>query len=299
MPAPPGQSYFDPHLIARIATLPLKARWVVEGLMSGVHRSRARGFSVEFEEHRAYSPGDEIRHIDWKAFGRFDRYLIKEYEEETNLRAHLVVDASASMDYASEGITKWDYACYLTAALAYLALRQQDAVGLLTCAGTVGRRIPPKATRRHLLELLDALERQRPRGQTGLAEALGELAAALRRRGLVVVASDLLAEPEPLLRALQLFRLKGNDVIVFHILDPAELHFPFEELTRFEDLETLQRVTVEPEVIRETYHLAVRRFVETYRKACREHQVDYVLLDTSVPLDRGLVRYLAWRKAVA
>lgn len=298
MPPAAGQSYFDPHLVARIATLPLKARWVVEGLMSGVHRSRARGFSVEFEEHRAYSPGDETRHIDWKAFGKFDRYLVKEYEEETNLRAHLVVDASASMDYGSHGITKWDYGCYLAAALAYLALSQQDAVGLSLCAEKVERRIPPKATRRHLLELLDALERQRPRGQTGIAETLGELAASVRRRGLVVVVSDLLTEERRLVRALQLLRLKGNDVVVFHILDPAELGFPFEDHTRFEDLETLQRVTVEADVVREAYLAAVGGFVDSLRKVCREHQVDYVLLDTSVPLDRGLVRYLAWRKAV-
>src|SRR5437016_12504108 len=209
------KSYFDPQVLASISNLDLRARWVVEGIMSGVHRSRAKGFSVEFEEHREYSPGDEIRRIDWKALGKFDRYFIKEYEAETNLRAYLLVDTSGSMDYASDGITKFDYGCTLAASLAYLILRQQDAAGVVTFSDHIEAFIPPKAKRDYLLQILHALENRGPAGETDVGKILEEIAGQIKRRGLVVLVSDLLDEPEKILKGLRLFRFKGNDVIVF------------------------------------------------------------------------------------
>jgi hypothetical protein len=228
------KNYFDPKVLAGISNLALRARWVVEGLMSGVHRSRAKGFSVEFEEHREYSPGDEIRRIDWKALGKFDRYYIKEYEDETNLRAHLVLDASASMNYASDGISKFDYGCTLTASLAYLILKQQDSAGLVTFS--------------------DRIE------------------------------------------ALRHFRFKGNDVIVFHVLDQAELDLPFEGNILFEDLEAANlQVIADPRAIRSTYQQVVQEFIGNVRKQCHDSAIDYQIISTATPLDRALASYLSWR----
>jgi uncharacterized protein (DUF58 family) len=222
------KSYFDPQVLASISNLYLRARWVVEGIMSGVHRSRAKGFSVEFEEHREYSPGDEIRRIDWKALGKFDRYFIKEYEDETNLRAYLLLDTSGSMDYASNGVTKFDYGCTLAASLAYLILKQQDAAGLVTFSNRIESFIPPKAKRDYLTQILHALENRGPGGETNVSRILEEIAGQIKRRGLVILVSDLLDDPEPILKGLRLFRFKGNDVIVFHLLDQAELDLPFD-----------------------------------------------------------------------
>ena len=290
------KNYFDPLVLARLANLYLKARWVVEGIMSGIHRSRSKGFSVEFEEHREYSPGDEIRRIDWKALGKFDRYFIKETEDETNLRAYLLLDSSASMDYASNGITKFDYGCILTASLAYLILQQQDAAGLVTFSNRVDSFIPPRAKRGYLMEILHALEERRPSGETNVGKILEEIAGKMRRRGLVILISDLLDEPEEILKGLRLFRFKGNDVIVFHLLDPAELELPFDGNILFEDIEESSlRVTADPQAIRKVYRKVVEEFVDHLRKECHEQAIDYQLLSTSTPLDQALVSYLGWR----
>ncbi len=290
------KSYFDPTVLAGISNLYLRARWVVEGMMSGIHRSRSKGFSVEFEEHREYSPGDEIRRIDWKALGKFDRYFIKEYEDETNLRAYLLLDSSASMDYASNGITKFDYGCTLTASLAYLILKQQDAAGLVTFSSQIDSFIPPKAKRGYLMEILQALEGRRPGGETKVGKILDEIAGKLRRRGMVILISDLLDEPEEILKGLRLFRFKGNDVIVFHLLDTAEIELPFDGNVLFEDLEQSNlRVTADPQAIRKVYRKVVEDFIEQMRKQCHENSIDYQLLSTSTPLDHALVSYLSWR----
>src|SRR5437016_11092042 len=205
------KSYFDPQVLASISNLYLRARWVVEGIMSGVHRSRAKGFSVEFEEHREYSPGDEIRRIDWKALGKFDRYFIKEYEDETNLRAYLLLDTSGSMDYASNGVTKFDYGCTLAASLAYLILKQQDAAGLVTFSNRIESFIPPKAKRDYLTQLLHALENRWPGGETNVSRILEAFAAQLKRRGLLMLVSDLLDDPASLLKWLRRFRFQRHD----------------------------------------------------------------------------------------
>jgi len=290
------KSYFDPKVLAGISNLSLRARWVVEGMMSGVHRSRSKGFSVEFEEHREYSPGDEIRRIDWKALGKFDRYFIKEYEDETNLRAYLLVDTSGSMDYASDGITKFDYGCTLAASLAYLILRQQDAAGVVTFSDHIEAFIPPKAKRDYLLQILHALENRGPGGETNVGRILEEIAGQIKRRGLVVLVSDLLDEPEKILKGLRLFRFKGNDVIVFHLLDPAELSLPFDGNILFEDLEELNlRVVADPRAIRKTYREVVEEFTSRMRQECHDNIIDYQLISTSTPLDRALASYLSWR----
>lgn len=291
------KSYFDPTVLAGISNLYLRARWVVEGIMSGIHRSRSKGFSVEFEEHREYSPGDEIRRIDWKALRKFDRYFIKEYEDETNLRAYILLDTSASMDYASDGITKFEYGCTLTASLAYLILRQQDAAGLVTFSDRIEAFVPPKAKRDYLTQILHALESRGPSGETNVGKILEQIAAQVRRRGLVVLVSDLLDEPEQVLKGLRLFRFKGNDVIVFHLLDPAELELPFDGNILFEDIEAANlKVTADPRAIRQTYRRVVEEFISQMRKQCQDDSIDYQLISTSTPLDQALASYLSWRE---
>jgi uncharacterized protein (DUF58 family) len=290
------QSYFDPLVLARLSSLQLRARWVVEGIMSGIHRSRSKGFSVEFEEHREYSPGDDIRRLDWKALGKFDRYVIKEYEDETNLRAYLILDASASMDYASDGITKFAYGCILAASLAYLILRQQDAVGLATFSTEIDAFLPPKAKRAHFMEILRILEGQRPAGETAIGNILQQIAGKMTRRGMVILISDLLDDPENIMKGLRLFRFKGNDVIVLQLLDPAEQDLPFDGNILFEDMEDphLQAIA-DPRVIQRAYRDTVNEFTARLRKECHDHSIDYQLFTTSTPLDRALVSYLSWR----
>lgn len=291
------KNYFDPKVLAGISNLYLRARWVVEGTMSGIHRSRSKGFSVEFEEHREYSPGDEIRRIDWKALGKFDRYFIKEYEDETNLRAHLLLDSSASMDYASDGVTKFDYGCTLTASLAYLILRQQDAAGLVTFSDRIEAFIPPRSKRDYLTQILHALESRRPAGETNVGKILQEIAGKVTRRGVVILVSDLLDEPAEIIKGLRLFRFKGNDVIVFHLLDQAELDLPFEGNILFEDLEAANlNVIADPRAIRQTYRQVVEEFTSHMRKECHDSSIDYQLISTSTPLDRALASYLSWRE---
>jgi uncharacterized protein (DUF58 family) len=264
--------------------------------MSGVHRSRSKGFSVEFEEHREYSPGDEIRRIDWKALGKFDRYFIKEYEDETNLRAYLVLDTSASMDYASDGVSKFDYGCTLAASLAYLILRQQDAAGLVTFSDRIESFIPPKAKRDYLMEILRALENRHPGGETNVGKILEEIAGQIKRRGLVVLVSDLLDDPDAVLKGLRLFRFKGNDVIVFHLLDPAEIELPFDGNILFEDLEDIDlKVIADPRAIRKTYRDVVEEFTRQLRDQCQEQSIDYQLISTATPLNQALTSYLSWR----
>ena len=291
------KNYFDPLILARLSNLYLKSRWVVEGIMSGIHRSRSKGFSVEFEEHREYSPGDEIRRIDWKALGKFDRYFIKETEDETNLRAYLILDVSASMDYTSNGITKFSYGCILAASLAHVIIKQQDAAGLVTFSDRIESFIPPRAQRGYLMEILRALEGITPAGETSVGKILQEVAGKMNRRGLVILISDLLDEPESILEGLHLFRFKGNDVIVFHLLDPAELELPFEGNILFEDMEQVDlKVTADPKAIHRVYLKVVEEFIERIRKDCQERSIDYQLLSTSTPLDHALVSYLSWRR---
>jgi uncharacterized protein (DUF58 family) len=291
------QSYFDPLVLAKIATMTLRARYVVEGLLSGLHQSPYRGYSVEFAEHREYAPGDEIRRIDWKAFGKFDRYFVKEYEEETNLRAYLLLDASASMDYGSDGIRKFDYGCYLAVSLAYLMLRQGDDVGLITFGAQVQRYIPPRSGLKHMHALTSLLEATHPQGETRLDQVLREIAGKIKKRGMIILVSDLFDAPEMVLRTLKYFRHRRNEVMVFHLLDKNELEFPFERLTMFEDIEDANsRMLADPRTIREAYLQQLQTFLDDYRQACRRERIDYNLFPTTTPLDIALTRYLARRQ---
>jgi uncharacterized protein (DUF58 family) len=290
-------NYFDPVTLSKVSSLQLRARYVVEGLISGLHTSPYKGFSVEFSEHRQYAPGDEIRHIDWKAFGKFDRYFIKEYEEETNLRCYLLVDASASMEYRSNGVSKFDYAAYLAAALGYVMLNQQDLVGLVTFADGIRQQLPPRSSPGHLRAVIESLEQTVPRGDTNLGRTLHHIASQLKRRGLVIVISDLLDEPEDVVQGLRHLRYQQHEVLVFHVLDHDEIAFPFTQLTQFENCEGELRVITDPRAISLDYQQQVKDFIEGYKQMCRRQAIDYTLFDTRTPLDKGLLKYLAWRGA--
>jgi uncharacterized protein (DUF58 family) len=289
-------NHFDPKVLAKLKNLFLRARFVVDGVMVGIHPSRAKGLSSEFEEHREYSPGDDVRHIDWKAYGKFDRYSIKEYRETTNSKAYVLLDASSSMSYASDGLSKFDYGSTLTASLAYLMLKQQDAVGLITFSSKIEKMIPPMATSGHLFAILKELEERIPRGETSSGLVLQELAGSLKRRGFIILISDLLDNPEEVMRGLKQLRSKGNDVLVFHLLDKDELEFPFEQPTLFIDLEEDTRLLTDPQAVRSAYLNSMNSLIEGYRKSCASYLIDYSLFNTSVGLDRALVRYLTWRE---
>ena len=289
-------NHFDPKVLAKLKNLYLRARFVVDGLMVGIHPSQAKGFSSEFEEHREYAQGDDIRHMDWKAYGKFDRYFIKEYREATNLRGHILLDGSASMGYASNGWSKFDYGATLAASLAYLMLKQQDSVGLITFSRKIDRMIPPLAAPGHLFTILRELEETVPKGETAGGGILQELAASIKRRGFIILISDLLDRAEEVLRGLKQLRSKGSDVIVFHLLDPDELDFPFQEPTLFEDLEEDLKILTDPQTIRSAYKQTVQSLVEGYRQSCASYRIDYSLFNTSMGLDRALMRYLTWRE---
>jgi uncharacterized protein (DUF58 family) len=289
-------NYFDPKVLSGVKNLHLKARLVVNGVMVGIHTSRAKGLSSEFEEHRGYATGDDTRHIDWKAYAKFDRYFIKEYRETTNLQAYIVMDCSSSMDYASDGVSKFDYASTLAASLAYLMLKQLDAVGVITFSDKIEMMIPPKAAHDHLFAILNALERTHPRGATSAGAVLQDLAASLKRRGLIILISDLLDELQAVTRGLRQIRSKGSEVIVFHLLDRDELQFPFKEPSVFQDMEEELKLFADPQAIRGAYLETLGSLINEYRKACAAHRIDYALFDTSVGLDQTLVRYLNWRQ---
>ena len=289
-------NYFDPKVLSQLKNLFLRARHVVDGVMVGIHPSRSKGFTSEFEGHREYSPSDDIRHIDWKAYGRFDRYFIKEYRETTNLKAFILLDASASMGYGSDGWSKFDYASTLAASLAYLMLKQQDSVGLITFSNRIEGTVPPKATSGHLFAILKELEDKKPGGETSAGSILQELAGSLKRKGLLLLVSDLLDKPEEVIRGLKQLRSKGNDLLVFHILDRDELEFPFKDPTLFLDMEEEIKLLTDPYAIRSAYLKAIHTLIENYRESCTQNLVDYSLLDTSTGLDRALVRYLKWRE---
>lgn len=284
--------YLDPAVLARLGTLDLTAKTIVEGVLSGLHRSPRRGFSVEFAEYRQYLPGDALSTIDWKVLARSDRHVVKKYEEDTTLDCHLLLDVSGSMAYGSGPLTKRDYGCYLAAALAYLMHRQRDAVGLMAFDEAIVQRLPPSARSTHLRAVLLALERLPAGSRTNVAKPLGDLAIGLGKRGLVVVISDLLDEPASVIRGLRQLRQRGTDVIVFQILDRQELHFTFEDAARFRDLESANEVFADPAVVRSRYLERVRGLVDTYRGQLGGAGIDYHLLETSQPLDEALVAYL-------
>ena len=290
------RKYLDPAVISRLKGMDIKARLVVEGFVSGLHRGPYKGFSVEFAEHRQYMPGDPIRYIDWKVFGKTDRFYIKEYEEETNLRAYVILDASGSMGYSSARITKLEYACYLAASLTYLMLKQQDSVGLLTFDTKPRRYIPPRSVRHHLHVILKELSNLTASQETDLGLCLRELAQRVKRRGLIILISDLLDDEDRVVRGLKLFRHRKHEVIVFHVLDPYEINFPFEHEVILRDLETGEEVPAVPWEIGREYRKRVSDWIDRYRTVLRQSNIDYVPLSTSTSFDVALFSYLEKRQ---
>jgi uncharacterized protein (DUF58 family) len=285
-----------PEVIKRIGRLEIRARHIVEGLLSGMHRSPYFGQSVEFLQHRQYVPGDDLRRVDWKVWAKQDRLYVKQYEEDTDLRCCLLVDVSGSMDYGSGPLTKCDYAVTAAAALAYLLLRQQDAVGCAVFDEGIRQAIPLRTSTNHLTTIVRALETKEPRDKTQLYAVLARIAETYPRRGMMILISDLLVDPEDALRGLRLLRQLGHDVLVLHVMDDDELDFPFARPARFEGLESTEHLTCNPRALREGYLESLDRFLATVRHGCARDNIDYALIRTSMALDAALTAFLSSRQ---
>jgi uncharacterized protein (DUF58 family) len=290
----PGARFVDPVVLARIANLELVARSVVDGFINGLHRAPYFGASVDFAEHRGYVPGDDIRRVDWRLYARTDRYYVKEYEADSNANFSVLLDVSASMSYRSEGVSKLEYARILAACLTYLVHKQRDRVGLVTFDSEVVEHVPPSA--KHMDVVLHVLDRVKATRPGALREPLHRLAEHFGRRGILVLISDLYDEPEAVLEAVAPLRFRGNDLIVFHVLDRAELEFGFTDASSFEDVESGEQLPVVPEAFREQYRSLVRAHIDALTARFSEQRIDYTLLDTSAPLDHALFKYLSTRE---
>jgi uncharacterized protein (DUF58 family) len=296
---PDSKKYLHPETIQRIARLELRARYIVEGFLAGTHRSPYFGQSVEFLQHRQYTTGDDLRHVDWKVWARNDRLYVKQFEEDTNLRCNLLVDVSASMSYGRGPLNKYDYACTAAASLAYLVLKQHDAVGCVTFDRQIRQQVPVRSRQRQLQDVVEALKQQPLEEKTGLYDVLHQVAQSMPQRGLMVLISDLLADPESTVRGLRLLRQRGHDVLVIHVLDDDELDFPFNGATRFEGLETLDHLTCNPRALREGYLQAVERYLSHLRRACATLAIDYLLMRTRQPMGPILATMLSKRMSRA
>lgn len=291
------RQYLQPDTVSKLKGMELRARMVVEGFIAGMHKSPYHGFSVEFAEHRQYMPGDNIRNIDWKVFAKTDRHYIKKYEEETNLKGYLLLDCSRSMAYKSgKRISKLDYAGLLSGALSYMMLHQRDAVGLVTFDDKIRRYIPPRSKSGHLHVLLKEIAGQTPSERTDIAGALHEMAERIKRRGLVIILSDLLDEPSEIISGLRHFRYNGHEVILFHILDPRERDFAFGAEAVFKDMETGEEVTTLPYQIKKDFAKMAKAFATEIAGACRQSNIDFHPIDTGTPFDKALYGFLAKRE---
>jgi uncharacterized protein (DUF58 family) len=291
----PASRFIDPKVLLRIQNLELVARTVVEGFVQGLHRSPYMGFSVDFAAYREYMPGDEIRRIDWNVFGRSDRLYVKLYEGETNTRVLIMLDVSGSMNYGSTEVKKIDYARILAASLSYFAHHQRDGVGLLTFDTDIRAHVPPSRRRGQMMTILSEIDRIQPSEQTEFRKPLRFLAEYLTRRGVIVIISDLYDEPDNIIAGIKALKAKGNDIIIFHIMDEFELTFPFEDMAQFEDLETKKKLHVIPEYLRTQYLSILKDHMDRINKELSGIRVDYCLMNTSKPLDAGLFTYLAAR----
>ncbi len=292
-----AEKYLRPEVINQVARLDLRAKFIVQGFLAGLHASPYHGFSVEFSEHRKYVPGDDIRDIDWNVYAKTDKYYLRKYEAETNLTGYLVMDLSASMAYTyRQQLTKFEYAICLAAALGYLMIHQQDPVGLVAFDTGIRTALPPRSKRTQLGNILGLLAGLKPSGPTDVATCLHQVAAMVRNRGLIILFSDLLADPEPVMQSLHHLRHRGHEVIVFHILDEAEVHFPFEGVVEFRDVEEERRLTLDARGMRSDYLQALGEFRERYREECARANIDYVPIDTSVSFDKALMEYLVSRQ---
>jgi uncharacterized protein (DUF58 family) len=292
-----GTQFLDPAVLGRIGNLQLLAKTVVDGFLTGLHRSPYLGFSIDFAEHRPYMPGDDIRRIDWRLFARSDRYYIKLFEADTNANFVALLDVSASMSYGSHSLTKLDYARYLAACLTFFSSQQRDRVGLVTFDHEIVQYVPPSM--KHLDTVLHVLDRAEAGRPGSLAPPLLQITELLRRKGILLVISDLYEEPDKVLAAIGPLRARGHDVIVFHVMDPTELEFPFENPSGFEDLETREQIPVVPERLREEYRRMVAAHLEALKSKFSSNRIDYTLLDTSKPLDLALFQYLLARERLS
>ena len=288
--------YLDPESIAKLDNMSLRARLVVEGYLLGQHKSPYHGFSVEFAEHRSYGHGDEIRHIDWKLYGKTDRYYIKRFEEETNLRSHILIDTSQSMKFKSKNITKLDYASYLAAALTHLMLSQKDGIGLILFDENIKKFIPPRASKTHAKIIMETLDTIKCGNDTRIKKTLDYMAERIKKRGLVILISDLMDNPDEVLMGLNHFRHNKQEVIVFHIMDRQESEFNYSDRIQFKDMETGELITTDPWHIRNEYQNQIEKFKRKYQRGCRNQRIDYIPLYTDQSLDIALNEYLNKRK---
>lgn len=292
-------TYLRPEVLSKISRLELRARSVVEGFVSGLHKSPYHGFSIEFAQHREYVPGDDVRHIDWRVYAKADRFFIKQYEEETNLRSHILLDCSGSMAYPEhEGhaaMTKWEYAATVASSIAYLQSKQQDAVGLTLFDHEIRKQLPAATSTRQLTDMISLIESQRPADKTNVKVLFSYLADHIKRRSMLVLVSDLLTDVDDLIAGLQRLRYTRHEVLVLHVLDHDELEFPFTRQTMFEGIEIAQHVLSDPQSLRRSYLAAMNGFVHRVRSWCVNNRVDYVLLSTRDPLDVALSAFLAQR----
>ncbi len=290
------RKYLDPKMVAKLDNMALRARLVVEGYLIGQHKSPYHGFSVEFAEHRAYGPGDDTRHIDWKLYGKTDRYYVKQFEEETNLRSHILLDTSKSMQFGSGAVSKLDYARYLSAALTHLMLNQKDGIGLVLFDEKINTFIPPRAAPSHANNIMGKLEHIQMGPDTNIRTTLDQMADRIKKRGLVILISDLMDDPDAVLMGLKHFRHNKQEVIVFHLMDRQEYEFDFGDRTQFKDMETGETITTDPWHIRSDYQSMIDLFQKKYRTGCRNQRIDYVPLFTNQSLDLALNEYLKKRQ---
>lgn len=291
------EQYLRPDVIQHVQRLDLKARFIVEGFLSGLHRSPFHGFSVEFSEHRKYTPGDDIRMIDWGVYGKTDRYYIKKFQAETNLEAYLLIDCSGSMDYASDELmTKMDYAICLAAALGYMMTSQQDSVGLFVFDDMIRSYLPPKSKRSHLTNILTTLARTRPFGPTGLGRALTEIAARVKKRSLIILFSDMLDDQDEVIQGLRHLKYRGHDLVIFQVLDNSEMTFDFEGQVKFEEPETGDSVQVNSKAIKASYLAELQAFIEQYKNECQAVRADFVTVNNAMTFDKALKEFLHQRE---
>ncbi|MEP6918511.1 MAG: DUF58 domain-containing protein [Acidobacteriota bacterium] len=295
--AVPGARFVDPKVLARITDLELLAKNVVDGFINGLHRAPYFGASVDFAEHRGYVAGDDIRRVDWRLYARTDKYFVKQYEADTNANFAVLLDMSKSMAFSSTGVSKLDYGKFLGACLAYLSHKQRDRVGIVAFDETVVAHVPPSA--KHFNALLHTLDKAKAERPGRLIPVLTQVAEHFRRRSIVALISDLYENPDDLVEALKPYAFLGNDLVVFHVLDPAEIEFPYREASRFVDLESGEEIPVIPEVVVEQYRQMMQAHIEALRTKCSESRIDYVLIDTSKPLDEALFSYLGNRERLA
>ncbi len=288
--------YLDPQIISKLSNLELRARLVVEGFMVGLHKSPYHGFSVEFSQHRPYMQGDDLKNVDWKVFGKTEKFFIKQYEEETNLKSYIILDTSKSMEFKSgSNISKLNYSMILAAALSYLMIKQQDAVGLALYSEKIDKLLPPKSSRTYLQEILRQLSTVVAGEKTNTASSLGEIAEKIKRRGLVIIISDFFDDIDLIIKSLKKFSFMKNEVIIFQILDPMEKSFGFGKDAIFRDMETQEEITTQPYQIQKAYQQAMNEFTNKIKRECLNSNFDYNLIDTSTPFDKALFSYIQKR----